>query len=241
MGLDSREARYASMIEGMDQSLGDLMDYLVENNLMENTIILFMSDNGGLSALGRGGEPHTHNWPLNSGKGSAYEGGIRVPMIVSWPGKIQAGSKSEEILVIEDFFPTILEMAGIKEYQTVQEIDGISFVPALTGQITTDPDRNLIWHFPNKWGANGPGIGSTSSIRKGDWKLVYWHKTQSMELFNLQEDLMEKTNLANQRPEKLKELAKELGNYLRTVKAQMPSFRDSEKQVPWPDEVLNTL
>jgi len=99
----------------------------------------------------------------------------------------------------------------------------------------------LSWHFPNKWGANGPGIGSTSSIRKGDWKLVYWHKTQSMELFNLQEDLMEKTNLANQRPEKLKELAKELGNYLRTVKAQMPSFRDSEKQVPWPDEVLNTL
>jgi len=128
-GLEEYEARYASMIEGMDKSLGDIMNYLEVNGLTENTIIIFMSDNGGFSLRPRAGELHTHNKPLNSGKGSAYEGGIREPMIVKWPGKVKPGSRCDDYLIIEDFFPSILEMAQIKDYSAVQKIDGKSFVP----------------------------------------------------------------------------------------------------------------
>ncbi|MCS5490014.1 sulfatase [Algoriphagus limi] len=238
LGLDEREARYASMIEGMDNSLGQLMDYLEENGIADNTIILFMSDNGGLSAHARGGEPHTHNWPLKSGKGSAYEGGIRVPMMVSWPGTVQAGSKSSSPLIIEDFFPSILEMAGIQDYETIQKVDGKSFLPSLKQEhISNTEDRSLVWHFPNKWGGTGPGIGTTSTIRKGDWKLIYWYKNQKLELYNLAEDIQEENNLASQNPEIVGQLATELGDYLRSVNAQRPSFIETGKPAPWPDEI----
>ncbi|NVJ85244.1 MAG: sulfatase [Algoriphagus sp.] len=237
-GLDEREARYASMVEGMDHSLGELMDYLEEKEIAENTIILFMSDNGGLSAHARGGEPHTHNWPLSSGKGSAYEGGIRVPMMVSWPGEVQKGSKSTAPLIIEDFFPSILEMAGIQGYQTIQKIDGESFVPALkNGNQTPETDRSFVWHYPNKWGGTGPGIGSTSTIRKGDWKLIYWYIDQKIELYNLREDIQEQHNLADKNPELAQKLAKELGDYLRSINAQRPNFLETGKPAPWPDEI----
>lgn len=238
LGLDEREARYASMVEGMDHSLGQLMDYLEKKGIADNTIILFMSDNGGLSAHARGSEPNTHNWPLKSGKGSAYEGGIRVPMLVSWPKTIKPGSKSNEPLLIEDFFPSILEMAGFQEYQTIQKIDGISFLPALKSENQTNSsDRSLIWHYPNKWGGIGPGIGTTSTIRKGDWKLIYWYKDQKIELYNLAEDIQEENNLADQNPEIAQELVLELGSYLRSVNAQRPSFIETGKPVPWPDEI----
>ncbi|TFV94308.1 sulfatase [Algoriphagus kandeliae] len=239
MGLDEREARYASMVEGMDNSLGQLMDYLEENGMADNTIILFMSDNGGLSAHARGGEPHTHNWPLKSGKGSAYEGGTRVPMIVSWPGKVQPGSKSGSPVIIEDFFPSILEIAGIQDYQPIQSIDGKSFVPNLKQELNQSlPERSLIWHYPNKWGGTGPGIGSTSTIRKGDWKLIYWYKDQKLELYNLTEDIHEENNLASQNPEIVRELAAELGDYLRSVNGQRPNFIETGNPAPWPDEIV---
>ena len=133
-GLDTVEARYASMVESIDHSLGQVMDYLDEHQLSEQTIILFMSDNGGLSAVARGGEPHTHNAPLHSGKGSAYEGGIRVPMLAKWPGEITPGSRQEQYVIIEDFFPSILEMAGIQPDTLTQTTDGQSFVPFLRKQ-----------------------------------------------------------------------------------------------------------
>jgi arylsulfatase A-like enzyme len=238
MGLDEREARYASMIEGMDQSLGDLMDYLDKNGLTENTIILFMSDNGGLSASSRGGELHTHNWPLNSGKGSAYEGGIREPMLVKWPGKVQPGSVCNDYLIIEDFFPSILEMAGIQNYETIQKVDGISFVPLLLQTGTMAAGRDLFWHYPNKWGSSGPGIGTTSTIRSGDWKLIYWYIDQTFELYNIPEDIGEKNNLSEKNPEKVKELAVKLGEYLRSVQADRPLFKETRLPVSWPDEAL---
>jgi arylsulfatase A-like enzyme len=240
MGLEEPEARYASMIEGMDKSLGDLMDYLEENNLAKNTIILFMSDNGGLSAVARGGLPHTHNWPLNSGKGSAYEGGTRVPMLVKWPGVVQASSTSHDYLIIEDFFPTILEMANIQNYKTIQQVDGKSFVTVLKNNAEKTPNsRSLIWHYPNKWGPEGPGIGATSSIRDGEWKLIYSYKTGEFELFNIDRDIGEKTNLAATEPEIVKTLAKKLGEYLRSVEAERPQFLLSEEICPWPDEEFN--
>ncbi|TKG95595.1 DUF4976 domain-containing protein [Puteibacter caeruleilacunae] len=237
MGLPQSEAKYASMVEAMDKSLMDLQKYLDDNDLDDNTIILFMSDNGGFSLRPRAGEQHTHNSPLNSGKGSAYEGGIREPMIVKWPGKVRPKSKCNDYLMIEDFYPSILEMAGVKKYKTVQPIDGESFVPMLTEKGTTAKGRSLYWHFPNNWGPTGPGIGATSTVRNGDWKLVYWYKDQHFDLFNIKEDIGEQNNLAKENPKMVKKLAKQLGNYLRSVDAQRPTYKESGKVAPWPDEV----
>lgn len=235
-GMDEIEASYASMIEGVDKSLGDLMNFLEENNLSDNTIIIFMSDNGGLSAHARGGEPHIHNYPLASGKGSAYEGGIRVPMVVKWSKITKAGWVCETPVIIEDFFPSILEMAEITNYRLVQSVDGKSFVPLLKKQKSAAFKRSLFWHYPNKWGGTGPGIGTTSTIRKGDWKMVYWYKNGKKELFNLAEDIGEKQDLSQKYPKKVEGLSKELGNYLRRVDAQRPFFKKTGKLVPWPDE-----
>ncbi len=237
-GMDTTEAKYASMLESMDKSLGDIMDYIRDHNLGKNTIILFTSDNGGLSAVARGGEPHTHNKPLSSGKGSAHEGGIREPMILSWPGVVKKNTSTDAYLIIEDFFPTILEMANIKKHQTVQTIDGKSFVPILQGNGSTSSNRSLYWHFPNSWGPTGPGIGATSTIRKKDWKLIYYHADQSFELFNIPQDIGEQSNLENKEIDIKNRLAKELGEYLRSVDAQMSSDKTTGVQVPWPDEVL---
>ena len=123
MGIDETEVRYASMVESMDMALGNVLNYLEVNQLEDNTIILFMSDNGGLSAHARGGEKHTHNYPLKSGKGSIYEGGIRVPMLAYWPNITQAETINSTPLIIEDFFPSILEMAQIDTNDFPQTID----------------------------------------------------------------------------------------------------------------------
>ena len=234
-GLDVTEAKYASMIEGMDKSLGDLMDHLEKRDIVENTIILFMSDNGGLSALARGGEKHTHNKPLSSGKGSVHEGGIREPMLVKWPGVTKSNSTVNTPVIIEDFFPTILELAGISNYKTVQKVDGQSFTSILKGNGPDNTDRPLFWHYPNNWGPIGPGIGATSTIRKGDWKLIYYHLDSHFELFNINEDIGETTNLATDKIEKVKGLAMALGTYLRSVDAQMPTNTNTNQLVPWPD------
>ncbi|MCF8274444.1 MAG: sulfatase [Flavobacteriaceae bacterium] len=234
-GLHPIEAKYASLIEGMDKSLGDIMNYLEEKGVSDNTIILFMSDNGGLSAVARGGEKHTHNKPLSSGKGSVHEGGIREPMLVKWPGITKANSITNDFVIIEDFFPTIIELAGIENYKTVQSVDGKSFTSILKGEKQNNNNRALFWHYPNNWGPTGPGIGATSTIRKGDWKLIYYHLGSHFELFNVAEDIGETLNLALKETEKLKELAKDLGAYLRSVNAQMPISTSTNKVVPWPD------
>lgn len=238
-GLSEREAGYASLIEGMDKSLGDLMNYLDTNNLTDNTVIIFMSDNGGLSSESRWRDTplHRHNYPLNSGKGSAYEGGIREPMIVSWPGVVKAGSKCDNPLIIEDFYPGILEIAGVSQYETVQPIDGRSFIPLLTHpENNISADRAFIWNFPNLWGNDGPGIGPTCTIRKGDWKLIYYYETGKKELFNIPEDIGEKNDLSGKEPRIIQELSEELGKELRRMDAQRPVFKKSGKAVPWPDE-----
>ena len=235
-GLPPVEAAYATLVEGMDKSLGDLMDYLEEKNLQENTVILFMSDNGGLAAHTRAGQLHTQNYPLNSGKGSAYEGGVREPMIVSWPGTVKPGSKCDRYLMIEDFFPSILEIAGISDYQTIQQRDGISFMPLLTGKGKMK-DRDIYWHYPHSWGPSGPGIGATCAIRSGDWKLVYYFDSGKRELFNIPNDISEKHDLAAQKPRIVKQLAGKLSNYLRSVNAQRPTLRATQQPEPWPDEI----
>lgn len=238
-GLTPKEAAYAALIEGMDKSLGDLMGWLDRNGEADNTIVIFMSDNGGLSSAPawRDGAPHTQNYPLNSGKGSAYEGGIREPMIVRWPGVVQSNTKCDQYLIIEDFYPSILEMAQVKNYKTVQPIDGLSFIPLL--KQTGDPSkgRKLYWNCPNIWGNTGPGIGATCTVRDGDWKLIYYYENGKKELFNIPNDIGEKNDLASQNAPIVKRLSKELGKHLRKVDGQRPSFKATGKPCPWPDEL----
>lgn len=238
-GLSEKEAGYASLIEGMDKSLGDLMGWLRENKMEENTIVLFMSDNGGLSSESywRDLPLHRHNAPLNSGKGSMYEGGIRVPMIVKWPGNVPSATRNNDYLIIEDFFPTLLDMARVVERETKQKVDGVSFLSQLSGEKMNSHNRSLYWHFPNQWGNEGPGIGTTSAIRKGDWKMIYYYETGKRELFNLSDDIGETNNRATQHPELVKKLSVDLGNYLRCAEAQRPSFMATGEPCPWPDEI----
>lgn len=238
-GLDEQEARYASMIEGMDKSLGDLLDFLRKKNIEDNTVVIFMSDNGGLSLTPpRGGEAHTHNLPLRAGKGSVYEGGIRVPMIVRWPGTVKAGSVASQYVMVEDFFPTILEMAGVRDYSVMQTVDGKSFTPILRNAEYKDDERALIWHLPNKWQPDGPGINYRSVIRQGDWKLVYHMRNGQLELFNLKDDIGEATDLAKKYPKRVRELSKMLASRLRIWNAPMPEDRSTGKPAPMPDAGL---
>ncbi|PCH78540.1 MAG: sulfatase [Flavobacteriaceae bacterium] len=239
-GLDSIEAKYASMIEGMDKSLGDILDFVAKKGIADNTIILFMSDNGGLSAVARGGKKHSHNKPLSSGKGSIHEGGIREPMLVKWPGVTHPNSVSNQQLIIEDFYPTILEMAQISNYKTVQKIDGISFTAILKGNEPSLLERPLFWHYPNNWGPSGPGIGAFSAVRLGDYKLIYYHIDESFELFDIRNDIGETQNLTTINPLKKVELAKILSNYLRSVDAQMPTHTKTGNQVSWPDTIIDS-
>ncbi|MGB4901483.1 MAG: sulfatase [Saprospiraceae bacterium] len=236
-GLDSIEAAYASLVEGMDKSLGDLMDFLHTEGVDKNTIIIFMSDNGGLSlAPPRGGEAHTQNLPLRAGKGSVYEGGIRVPMIVSWPGITHSGSTSDQYVMIDDFLPTILEMAKVKQTH-YQAIDGKSIVPYLKNSNLIDTTRALIWHYPNKWQAQGgPGINYFSAIRKGAWKLVYNQRTGSKELYNLKDDIGEKLDLSKSLPHITNRLSTLLSNQLRFWAAPMPFNKTTGRRLLFPDE-----
>jgi arylsulfatase A-like enzyme len=237
-GLDSVEAKYASLIEGMDKSLGDILDFLEVNDLEKNTIIIFMSDNGGLAqSPARGGPAHSQNLPLRSGKGSVYEGGIREPMLVKWPGVVKPNSICSQSVIIEDFFPTILEMASVPKTGIIQETDGFSFIPYLKNPAKKDMERSFVWHYPNKWGRPGPGISFASAIRKGDWKLVYLMKDQKIELYNLADDIGEMKDLSKSNPAKARELAGELTQKLKKWDAQMPTFKQDNSVVKWPDEL----
>lgn len=238
-GLNSSEAGYAALVEGMDASLGALMNYLDEHDLTKNTVIIFMSDNGGLSHPPRTGMMDTQNYPLRYGKGSLYEGGIREPMMVSWPGVTRPGSVTDQYVAIWDFFPTILEMAGVSHYKTAQRIDGKSFIPVLKNPGYEDTSRVLIWNFPNKWGGSRavPGFSWTSAVRRGSWKLIYLQKQRELRLYNLKNDLKEVHDLSRQYPEKTKEMAKLLTSELKKAHAQMPVIKATGEPVPWPDEI----
>lgn len=245
-GLDPVEAKYATLIEGMDKSLGDLMKYLQDKGIADNTIILFMSDNGGLALNPpRKGEPFKENFPLRSGKGSLYEGGIREPMIAYWPGVTKAGTTSTQNIGIEDFFPTILELAGVKNYKVQQQVDGLSFVNNLKNSSLVNENRSLIWHFPSNWGQgestlkkNYPdmkveqlGMGPASAIKKGDWKLIHFYGTGKTELYNVKTDIGEEKDVAKTNPVKVKELFELLTKTLKEQGAQYPISEKTNQPV----------
>lgn len=236
-GLEESEAAYAALIEGMDKSLGDVMDFLKQEKIDRNTIILFMSDNGGFSYKPqRMGENHTQNLPLAAGKGSVHEGGIREPMLLKWPGHTVAGSTSTYPVIIEDFFPTILKMAEINHYKTPQVIDGKDF----SKDFKKSGNRNkvLVWHYPNKWGNTGPGMSLHSALRMGKWKLIYNHKTEKLSLYDLNTDIGETNDLSLSKKKTTQKLAKELSQTLKERNAQMPYNKVKGRGVLWPDEVV---
>lgn len=238
-GLSDKDAAYASLVEGMDKSLGDIMDWLDKNDEAKNTIIVFLGDNGGLACNPkfREGPLFTQNSPLKSGKGSLYEGGIRVPFIVKWGDKVKAGTRNDNSIIIEDLYPTILDMAGVKQYKVPQTIDGMDIVPLMEGKSDKNlVNRSLVWNFPNIWDGYGPGVNLNCAIRRGDWKLIYYYDTGRKELFNIPQDIGENNDLSAQNPAKVKELSAILGKTLREMKAQRPTFKATGEPCKWPDE-----
>lgn len=208
-GKKEIHAKYAALTESVDDAVGTIMETLEATGTADNTLVIFTSDNGGLKGP-------TDNTPLRSGKGYAYEGGIRVPLIVRWPGVVKAGTTSDEVVTSVDYMPTIKEAVGA-DIPPV-EIDGKSLVGHLKSGGTESLDRNFVhWHFPHYRHAPGP----YSIIRAGDWKLIRWYQG-GHELYDLGKDLSEKNDLAASMPEKVRELDAMLTAELKRVGAKLP-------------------
>ena len=204
----------ASMVAAVDDSVGALLDKLEELKLDDNTVVIFFSDNGGLSTLGRIGPGC--NVPLRAGKGWLYEGGIREPTLIRAPGVTQPGSVSNKPMISMDFFPTMLDLAGLP-LQPKLHVDGRSLLSQLKGN--DSGQRTLHWHYPHYHGSSWkPG----ASIRDGDWKLIEFYHYKNFELYNLAKDPGERTNLAKRNPSKAAELRAKLSAWQKQMKAKMP-------------------
>src|SRR5690625_216107 len=297
-GYDPVEAAYHSMVEGMDHSLGMLLDELERLGIADRTLLIFTSDNGALSAHTRGQSVlgtglNTHNLPLRSGKGSVYEGGVRIPLILSWAEPagsdlqnrnmdIEPGSLDETPVISMDLFPTIAAVAGVDLPEGYVH-DGVEIVPLVRsgwglregeqsgadsvergrregsaarvspeygtdkGNSSRDSaggssrkgseemsSRSLFWHYPHKWSPPGPGLDPFTAVRRGDWKLIYFYKTASWELYNLSDDLSETRNLLWRTEDVGRELAREMTTWMREVEAQLPVDGATGAPVPFP-------
>jgi arylsulfatase A-like enzyme len=204
---------YAAMVEAMDQAVGKVIAKLDELKLRDQTLIIFTSDNGGLSTSE--GWP-TSNVPLRGGKGWMYEGGIREPLIVHWPGVTKPGSVIATPVSSPDFMPTVIEAANI-QLKSDQPVDGISLREVLEKKPSTD--RALFWHYPHYGNQGG---APAAAIRRGDWKLIYWYEDEKVELFDVVKDLSETTNLAAAEPERVKSMLAELQQWQKEVGAKFP-------------------
>lgn len=209
---------YAGMVEAMDLAVGKVLAKLDELKLRDNTLVIFTSDNGGLSTSE--GWP-TSNLPLRGGKGWLYEGGIREPLIVRWPAVLKAERVIDTPVSSPDFFPTLLDAAGAKPAAD-QKLDGLSLLPLLRGESLSD--RALCWHYPH-YGNQGGAPGA--AIRRGEWKLIEWFEDSRVELFHLGHDLGEQTNLAAQQPERVRQLTDELHVWQKEVGAVLPTRNES--------------
>lgn len=215
-----KHAVYAAMVEAMDAAVGKVLQQLEDSGVADNTIVVFTSDNGGLSTSE--GSP-TSNLPLRGGKGWVYEGGIREPWIVRYPGVTKAGSTSSEPICSIDLLPTVVAAAG----GTVQhEIDGIDLKPALAGESL--PERPLFWHYPHY--SNQGGIPG-GAIREGDFKLFERYEDGRVHLYNLHDDIGEQTDLAAQMPERVEQMRSRLHAWYKTVGAK---FLQPKKNGPQP-------
>jgi arylsulfatase A-like enzyme len=217
-GREARQVQdhavYGGMVEAMDLAVGRVLDALDRLGLADNTVVVFMSDNGGLSTSE--GSP-TSNVPLRAGKGWMYEGGIREPMIIRAPALTAPGSVSAEPVISTDFYPTLLELAGLPP-RPQQHLDGVSLLPVLGGGELKP--RPLFWHYPHYGNQGGMPSGA---IREGDWKLIEWYEHGQLELFNLRQDLSENYNLVRLHPDRAERLKLQLKAWREQLGATMPA------------------
>jgi arylsulfatase A-like enzyme len=220
---------YAAEIEQIDLSVGRVVDKLDEEGLEDNTLVIFTSDNGGVSSV-------TSNLPLRAGKGTFYEGGIRVPFCLKWPGVARQGSESDVPVLGVDFMPTFVEIA-FANFPQNQPVDGLSIVPLIKGE-AFDTERSVFFHFPLYLGGGGkdavlPSYDGeenywravpSSVIMSGDWKLIYYYEYERYELFNLKNDISEKNDLSDQKTGIAVKLLEELKTWTENVNAPIPSI-----------------
>ena len=231
--LEDANPVYAAEIEQVDLSVGRVLQKLDELDLDENTLVIFTSDNGGVSA-------QTSNLPLRAGKGTYYEGGIRVPFYIKYPGVTKAGNQTDIPINGIDFMPTFAQIAGAELPQN-QPVDGLSFLPVLKDE-PFDVERPIYFHFPLYIGGGGPdkvlpaydgtpnywrGVPSTTML-SGDWKLIYYYEYDNYELFNLKDDISEQNDLSKSNSEKAKELLLQMKAWVKQVEAPVPAVLNSD-------------
>jgi len=219
---------FAGMVQSVDESVGRVMHKLQKLGVADNTVVIFMSDNGGLSTVPR--EAPTCNLPLRAGKGWLYEGGIREPMIIKWPSVVKPGGVCSEPVTSTDFYPTMLQMAGLP-LKPEQHVDGVSLLPLLKGKGKLKREA-IYWHYPHY---HGSGNRPSGAVRAGDYKLIEWYEDSSVELYNLRNDIGEKHDLAGRMPEKAAELRSMLQTWRNRMKAKMPVSGPREDFKVWQD------
>lgn len=218
-GMTHDNATYAALVESVDDSVGAVLATLDELHLTDRTLIVFTSDNGGLTQRFAGGRMHlgpTRNDPLRAGKGSAYEGGVRVPQIIKWPGHTRAGAVCDTPVIGADVFPTVLDI--VDGPKADRGVDGESLVPLLEGAGGLQRDA-IFWHYPHYHPGGATPYGA---VRQGDWKLVEFYEDDRVELYNLRDDIGEQHDRAGTEPAKAAELRLRLAAWRTRVGAQMP-------------------
>jgi len=224
---------YAAMIASVDESVGRITAKLDQLGIAENTVVIFSSDNGGVGGYQREGiqaKDTTDNAPLKGGKGTLYEGGIRVPYVFRWKGTIPAGSVSSQPIASIDLYPSTLELAKANKPEN-HVLDGVSYAAHLKDPTHTKVERDaLFWHFPGYLGAgkNTWRTKPVSVVRSGQWKLIQSLEDRSLQLYDLDADLGEKNNLADAQPEKAKELLAKLDGWRESIKAPLPTKNEAK-------------
>lgn len=211
---------YAAMVHNLDQSVGRILETLERLELADNTYLIFTSDNGGLSQRFDQPTGITDNAPLRRGKGSAYEGGVRVPLIVRGPG-VAVGKECDEPVITIDYYPTLLAAAGAPgDPAHNRNVDGVSLLPLLRDPAQSLEREAIYWHYPHYHAGGDEPYGA---VRAGDWRLVEFYDNGAVELYNLREDLGETKNLAAAEPERARQLTEMLHAWRKSVDAQMPT------------------
>jgi len=231
--LHHQNAVYAAMVKSLDESAGRVLAHLKARGLEQQTIVVFASDNGGFIGVDRqAGQtvPVTDNTPLRSGKGSCYEGGVRVPLMIRWPGVTTPGSQCDEPVVVMDLFPTFLTAAGLTPADVA--LDGLDLTPLLRDPNARLERDALFFHYPHYYPTTTP----VSAVRQGDWKLLEYFEDDRVELYNLKDDLGETTDLAAQLPERAGELRRRLHDWRQQVGAALPSPNPNFQAKPRPKD-----